>query len=221
MSPVSSGKSKSGEHRTWHRHPATVRREIRFGATPGSGFRAGLRNRQSLGRPIPAGENMLARYGPITLRSYVGSDTACALLYARLQREDAAMMETALDRPAADSTLPPEVRRCRGHAPTREAPDARRAGRCRQRLPEVRNGVERAWKGLFADADAWFRSSAADRPLDFESICQALGLAPSFIRVGLHRWCSARRREPRQSRTVLRFPFRRMSGTRHMISAVS
>ena len=37
-------------------------------------------------------------------------------------------------------------RRCRGHAPTREAPDARRAGRCRQRLPEVRNGVERAWK---------------------------------------------------------------------------
>lgn len=74
------------------------------------------------------------------------SDTACALLYAKLQREDAAMMETALDRPAADSTLPPEVRRCRGHAPTREAPDARRAGRCRQRLPEVRNGVERAWK---------------------------------------------------------------------------
>ena len=146
MSPVSSGKSKSGEHRRWHRHPATVRRERRFGATPGSGFRAGLRNRQSLGRPIPAGENMLARYGPITLRSYVGSDTACALLYTKLQREDAAMMETALDRPAADSTLPPEVRRCRGHAPTREAPDARRAGRCRQRLPEVRNGVERAWK---------------------------------------------------------------------------
>ena len=37
-------------------------------------------------------------------------------------------------------------RRCRGHAPTREAPDARRAGRCRQRLLEVRNGVERAWE---------------------------------------------------------------------------
>ena len=52
---------------------------------------------------------MLARYGPITLRSYVGSDTACALLYTKLQREDAAMMETALDRPAVDSTLPPEV----------------------------------------------------------------------------------------------------------------
>jgi hypothetical protein len=72
---------------------------------------------------------------------------------------------------------------------------------------------------LFADADAWFRSTAADQPLDFESICQALALDPSFVRSGLRRWCSARRREPRPSRAVLHFPFRRMNGTRHTISS--
>ena len=69
-------------------------------------------------------------------------------------------------------------------------------------------------KRLFADADAWFSSSSATQPCDFESICQALALDPSFIRAGLHRWCSARRREPGQSRTVLHFAFRRASGTR-------
>ncbi len=74
---------------------------------------------------------------------------------------------------------------------------------------------------LFADADAWFGSSPADQPLDFENICQALGLDPSFVRAGLQRWCVARRLEPAPSRTVLRFPFRRVSGTRHTISAPS
>src|SRR5262249_51688341 len=38
---------------------------------------------------------------------------------------------------------------------------------------------------LFADAEAWFRSTATDHPLDFENICEALGLDPSFIRAGL------------------------------------
>lgn len=72
-------------------------------------------------------------------------------------------------------------------------------------------------KRLFADADAWFASAAADQPCTFESICQALALDPSFIRAGLRRWCSTRRREPSRERTVLHFPFRRMSGPRHTI----
>jgi hypothetical protein len=74
---------------------------------------------------------------------------------------------------------------------------------------------------LFADAEAWFRSSATDQPLDFESICQALALDPSFIRAGLSRWCIARRREPHSSRTMLHFPFRRVTATRHTISEPS
>jgi hypothetical protein len=71
---------------------------------------------------------------------------------------------------------------------------------------------------LFAEAEAWFRSSAADQPLAFESICQALALDPSFMRAGLERWCLARRREPATSRTTIHFPFRRVSGARHTIS---
>jgi hypothetical protein len=73
---------------------------------------------------------------------------------------------------------------------------------------------------LFTEASAWLESTT-EQPLDFESICQALALDPSFIRAGLRRWCIARRREPSPSKTVLHFPFRRMSGTRHTISAMS
>jgi hypothetical protein len=72
---------------------------------------------------------------------------------------------------------------------------------------------------LFSEADAWFGSSATDQPLAFESICQALALEPSFIRTGLHRWCTARLREPRAARNMLHLPFRRVTGGRHMISA--
>jgi hypothetical protein len=71
---------------------------------------------------------------------------------------------------------------------------------------------------LFADAEAWLASGVADRPLDFESVCHALGLAPEFIRAGLRRWCVARRGEAGPSRRVLHFPFRRVSGGRHVIS---
>ena len=74
---------------------------------------------------------------------------------------------------------------------------------------------------LFADAEAWFRSSVVDQPLDFENICEALALDPSFIRTGLHRWRSARRCDPHSSRTTLYSPFRCVSGTRHTISARS
>lgn len=74
---------------------------------------------------------------------------------------------------------------------------------------------------LFADADAWLRSTATDRPIDFENLCHALGLDPSFIRAGLQRWRSARQRETGPSRTVLHLPFRRPSGTRHRITPTS
>jgi len=74
---------------------------------------------------------------------------------------------------------------------------------------------------FFADAEAWFRSSATDQPLDFESICLALALDPSFIRTGLHRWRTMRLREPPASRSMLHFPFRRVTGGRHTISAPS
>ena len=132
------------------------------------------------------------------------------------------MMETAADRPSPGWILPPELV---------EGVGARLQPEKRLMLAVLEGAVtdfqtyatalSRRGGRLFADADAWFASTATDQPLDFENICQALALAPSFIRAGLRRWCSARRREPRPSRTVLHFPFRRVSGIRHTISAVS
>lgn len=84
-----------------------------------------------------------------------------------------------------------------------------------QKYATATNGLGRR---LFAEADAWFASTAADRLVDFENICIALGLEPSFVRAGLRGWCIARRREQSQSRRVLRFPFRRMCGTRHHVA---
>lgn len=74
---------------------------------------------------------------------------------------------------------------------------------------------------LFAEADAWFRSTATDDPLNFENVCHALGLEPAFIRAGLRRWCSTRREEPRPSRAVLHLCVRRVGGSRHRIVAAS
>jgi len=41
---------------------------------------------------------------------------------------------------------------------------------------------------LFADVSAWFASTSHERFLDFENICDGLGLDPSFLRRGLDRW---------------------------------
>jgi hypothetical protein len=84
-----------------------------------------------------------------------------------------------------------------------------------QKYATATSGVGRR---RFAEAQAWFTSTAADGLGDFENICLALELEPSFIRAGLRRWCDARRREQIPARTVLRFPFRRMCGPRHHVA---
>jgi hypothetical protein len=45
---------------------------------------------------------------------------------------------------------------------------------------------------LFADVNAWFGSTSHERLLDFETICDGLGLDPSFLRGGLRRWRAVR-----------------------------
>jgi hypothetical protein len=57
-----------------------------------------------------------------------------------------------------------------------------------QKYATVSNGLGRR---LFADVSAWFGSTSHDRFLDFESICDGLGLDPSFLRSSLHRWRAA------------------------------
>jgi hypothetical protein len=72
---------------------------------------------------------------------------------------------------------------------------------------------------LFFEANAWFKSDATDRLVDFVNICQVLALDPSFVRGGLQRWRTARRSETTTS--IVHTPFRRISGTRHTISLAS
>jgi len=43
-------------------------------------------------------------------------------------------------------------------------------------------------KKLFAEAEEWFQEKPADRVFSFESICDALGLNPEYVRRGLLRW---------------------------------
>ena len=41
---------------------------------------------------------------------------------------------------------------------------------------------------LFREADEWLMSNHKDWAFSFESICDALGLDPSYVRSGLRRW---------------------------------
>ncbi len=68
----------------------------------------------------------------------------------------------------------------------------------------------------FAEAEEWFASTEADWPFAFENVCQALGLEAEYIRAGLWRW---RDRHPLgESSNVVRFPFRRVNGSRHSVT---
>ena len=73
----------------------------------------------------------------------------------------------------------------------------------------------------FAEANAWFGATDVDGAFDFESICHALGIDPSYVRSGLRRWYVARHAASIATRPVLHFAFRRVSGTRHAIRLAS
>ena len=76
-------------------------------------------------------------------------------------------------------------------------------------------------KRLFADAVAWLDSSSLEQTLDFENVCQALGLDASFVRCGLRRWHAARLRAAGPSRSLVRLSLRRVTAPRMAISATS
>jgi hypothetical protein len=71
---------------------------------------------------------------------------------------------------------------------------------------------------LFSEAEEWFASEPGDWPFAFETICQALGLEPAYIRGGLGRWRDSQRSDEPSSAKVVRFPFRRVNGRRHSIT---
>ena len=71
-----------------------------------------------------------------------------------------------------------------------------------RRLDGVENPQARR---LFAEAEAWFASDEADGPFTFVTVCDSLGLDPTYIRRGLREW---------RPRTSVR---RDANGARHQV----
>jgi hypothetical protein len=70
---------------------------------------------------------------------------------------------------------------------------------------------------LFTEAEEWFASADADWPFAFVNVCQALGLDSDYIRSGLWRWRDGRPASA-DSIKIVRFPFRRVNGSRHSVT---
>src|SRR5215469_11480479 len=80
------------------------------------------------------------------------------------------------------------------------------------------NARERTGQRLFTEVEDWFAANETEWPYSFVNISQALGLDPEYLRTGLNRWKDAQRRTPATGSNVVRFPFRRVNGSRHMIT---
>lgn len=77
---------------------------------------------------------------------------------------------------------------------------------------------ERNGERLFAEAEEWIESVENEWPYSFANICDALGLEHEFLRSGLRRWRDRHVAAQFDSSKVVRFPFRRVNGTRHAIT---
>lgn len=81
------------------------------------------------------------------------------------------------------------------------------------------NSTQRTGQRLFAEVEDWFASDDLDWPYSFVNISQALGLDVDYMRRGLNRWRDRQRASGyRTGDNVVRFPFRRVNGSRHMIT---
>jgi len=77
---------------------------------------------------------------------------------------------------------------------------------------------DRAGQKLLAEVEEWFTSDDHDWPYSFMNICNALGLEADFLRSGLRRWKQAQLDARVDGVKVVRFPFRRVNGSRHAIT---
>lgn len=77
---------------------------------------------------------------------------------------------------------------------------------------------ERTAQRLFAEVEEWFGADEHDWPFSFVNISHALGLDVAYLRGGLARWRDQQRATIGNASKVIRFPFRRVNGSRHMIS---
>lgn len=72
---------------------------------------------------------------------------------------------------------------------------------------------------LFQEAEEWIQSEDREWPFAFENICHALDIEPEFLRNGLLTWKTKRLEAGSNAARIYRFPFRRVNGSRHSISA--
>ena len=80
------------------------------------------------------------------------------------------------------------------------------------------NARERSSLRLFSEVEEWFDSDDQEWPYSFVNISQALGLDVAYMRRGLGRWRDRQRAIASSADNVVRFPFRRVNGSRHMIT---
>jgi hypothetical protein len=81
------------------------------------------------------------------------------------------------------------------------------------------NSRERNGQRLFDEVEEWFDSDDQEWPYSFVNVSQALGLDVEYMRRGLRRWRERQRSlAAGSSGNVVRFPFRRVNGSRHMIT---
>lgn len=57
--------------------------------------------------------------------------------------------------------------------------------RCFQNNAGTKSGAR---KRLFAEAEQWLCGEGGDGPFAFETVCETLGIEPSFLRSGLKEW---------------------------------
>src|SRR5689334_20401559 len=111
----------------------------------------------------------------MTATAYAPARAACDLLHESPQAEAEVMTNTGDRSPA--TSIPPRVL---DRAVATAQPEKRLLlavlGGAVSDFQKYATASSGRGKRLFADADAWFSSSSATQPCDFESICQALAL---------------------------------------------
>jgi hypothetical protein len=81
------------------------------------------------------------------------------------------------------------------------------------------NARERTGQRVFSEVEDWFLSDDQDWPYSFVNISHALGLDAAYLRRGLGLWRDRQRSLANGTGSnVVRFPFRRVNGSRHMIT---
>lgn len=71
---------------------------------------------------------------------------------------------------------------------------------------------------LFEETEEWFASDDTEWPFSFVNTCNALNLEAAYLRRGLSLWRETQLSRAAEGGKVIRFPFRRVNGTRHSVT---